>query len=413
MRRRVVITGIGVVAPNGIGKDSFWKALTAGSSAVGWITRFDSSPYECRVAAEISNFRPEQFMHPRRAKHRGRFSQFAVAAAKLAAADAVLPSPPTSRRTMACIGSAYNGLGDVYEPARLGFDQKGVAGVPTMSAVEYSAHAPVSHVSAELGISGQAMTLASACATGLDVVQWASSQIQQGNVDIVLAGSTETPISTSCFFGFSAMRALSTFNNPPLRASRPYDLHRAGLVIGEGCAVFVFEELDHARARVAPIYAEVLGYGSGNEGAHATKMDASEVALTEAIDAALHSSGLQPCQIDHINAHGNALPDFDLVETLAFKRALGRHAYSTPVVSIKSMIGHALGAAASLQVAAACMTISNSTIPPTINLEYPDPECDLDYVPLRRRLSRVRNVLINAHALGGTHSALILGTPPI
>ena len=413
MRRRVVVTGIGVVAPNGIGKADYWQALIAGASAVGWVTRFDSSPYECRVAAEVKHFRGEQFMHPRRVKHRGRFSQFAVAAAKLAAADAGLSPPLDSRRTMACIGSAYNGLGDVYEPARFAFDRQGVSGVPPMSAVEYAAHAPVSHVSAELGISGQAMTLASACTTGLDVVQWASSQIQHGNADIVLAGSTETPISTSCFFGFSAMRALSTFNSPPLRASRPYDLHRAGLVIGEGSAVCVFEELEHARARNVPIYAEVLGHGSGNEGAYGTKMDASELALSDAIESALYDAALRPNQIDHINAHGNSLPDFDLAETMAFKRTFGRHAYSTPIVSIKSMIGHALGAAASLQVAAACLTIANSIIPPTINLDSPDPECDLDYVPLRRRLSRVRNVLINAHALGGTHSALIVGTPPI
>src|SRR5262245_7489149 len=411
--RRVVITGLGVVAPNGIGKDNFWAALIAGRSAVSWVTKFDASPYDCQVAAEVRDFRPEEYMHARRVRHRGRFSQFAVAAAKLAAEDAHLHTPIMSRRVVACLGSAYNGLGDIYEPARLGFERAGVVGVPAMTAVEYAAHAPVSHVAVELGLTGQVMTLASACTTGLDVIQWATTQIHQGDADIALAGATETPVSTSCFLGFSALKALSTFKNPPLKGSRPYDLRRAGLVIGEGCGAFVLEALEHAQARGVRIYAEVLGYGTANEGGHGTRMDASESALSRAIDDALHQGHLASTSLDHINAHGNSLPDFDLVETLAFKRALRNHAYSVPITSIKSMIGHALAAAGALQVAAACCTIAGSVIPPTINLETPDPECDLDYVPNYRRVSRVKNVLINAHALGGTHSVLILGAPPV
>jgi 3-oxoacyl-(acyl-carrier-protein) synthase len=283
--------------------------------------------------------------------------------------------------------------------------------MPVMSSIEYPAHAPVSHVSTELGITGQAMTLASACATGLDVVQWGYSQIKDGYADIVFAGSTDAPISEVPFAGFCALKALSTSNDPPSRASRPYDLRRSGLVMGEGSAVCVVEELEHAVRRGATIYAEILGYGSGNEGGYRTRVDSGELALANALEMALLRARLTPADIDYINSHGNALPDYDLIETVAFKRVFGKQAYNIPISSIKSMIGHAMGAASSFQVAAASLSLSHSIIPPTINLDTPDPECDLDYVPNQARACRVRRALINAHAMGGTHSVLILGTP--
>lgn len=411
-RRRVVITGLGVVAPNGIGKDAFWKNLVAGKSAVDWITAFDPSPYPCKVAAEVRDFKPEKFMHPRRTKHRGRFSQFAVAAAKLALEDSgVLLAQEIPDRVMVCVGTSANGVGDVYEAARIGFARSGVDGIPQMSGIEYPAHAPVSHVSSELGIRGQAMTLASACSTGLDAVQWGASQITEGHADIVFAGSTEAPISPLCFATFCALGALSRFDNPPARASRPYDLRRDGFVLGEGSVICVLEEIEHALARKAPIYAQVLGFGTGNEGGYGARVDAGELALTDAILMAVAHAGLNNDDIDYINSHGNAMPDYDLVETRAFKRALGDAAYKVPISSVKSMIGHAMGAASGFQIAATCLTLDHSLIPPTINLVTPDPECDLDYVPNRARVSRVRNVLINAHAMGGTHSVLILGLP--
>lgn len=411
-RRRVVITGLGVVAPNGIGKDLFWKNLVAGQSAVDYITAFDPSPYPCKVAAEVKDFRPEQFMHPRRTKHRGRFSQFAVAAAKLAVADSGLVlKEERPERVMACLGTSANGVGDVYETARLGFQSSGVEGVPQTTGVEYPAHAPVGHISMELGIKGQAMTLASACTTGLDVIQWGSSQIVHGQADIVIAGSSEAPIAPLCFATFCSSGALSKFDNPPTKASRPYDLYRDGLVMGEGSVIYVVEEMEHALTRGATVYAEVFGFGAGNEGGYGARVDASEFALTEAIETALTSASLSKNDIDYINSHGNALPDYDLVETRAFKRSLGTLAHNIPISSIKSMIGHAMGAGSAFQVAAACLALQHSTIPPTINLENPDPDCDLDYVPNQARFSRLRNVLINAHAMGGTHSVLILGRP--
>jgi 3-oxoacyl-[acyl-carrier-protein] synthase II len=410
--RRVVITGLGVVAPNGIGKDAFWENLIAGKSAIDYITAFDASPYPCQVAAEVSDFDPTDFMHARRTKHRGRFSQFAVAAAKLALKDAGLDlASEAPERVVACIGNAMNGSGDVYEIARVGFEKSGIEGIPLMSGIEFAAHAPVSHVSAELGIRGQAMTLASACSTGLDAVQWGFSQIQAQAADIVFAGSTEAPISEFCFATLVALGAISKFNDPPQKASRPYDLRRDGLVLGEGSAICVLEDRDRAIARSAHIYAEVLGFGCGNEGGYGGKMNASELALRDAIITALNSAGRTAHTIDYINSHGNALPDYDLVETRAFRDAFGAAAYSIPISSIKSMIGHAMGAAASFQVAATCMTLEHGIVPPTINYEVPDPECDLDYVPNEARVSRVRTALINAHAMGGTHSVLILGNP--
>jgi 3-oxoacyl-[acyl-carrier-protein] synthase II len=407
-RRRVVVTGLGVVAPNGIGKDAFWQALRAGKSAVGPISLFDASPYPCKVAAEVTSFRPEAFMLPARVKHRGRFSQLAVAAAKLALQDAGLDlKKARPDRVRIGMGTSMAGIGDVTEKARLAFSKAGFGGIPLDSSLEFAPHAPVSHVSVELGIQGQALTLGSACTTGLDAVQWATTQIADGYADVAFAGATDAPLAELAYASLSALRILT-----PDGVSRPYDLHREGMVLGEGAAIVVLEELDFATARGAPVYAEVLGYGHGNEGGYGPRTDTAEKALASAIRAAITTARLTPRDIDHISAHGNGLPDYDLVETRAFKEALGPVAYSIPVSSIKSMIGHAMGAASALQVAACCLTLQHGIIPPTINLETPDPECDLDYVPGKARAARVRRILLNAHAMGGTHSVLILGAPP-
>ena len=410
--RRVVITGLGVVAPNGIGKETFWQNLVAGKSAIDYVTAFDASPYPCQVAGEVRDFDPKAFMHVRRTKHRGRFSQFAVAAAKLALNDASINlglEPP--RRVLACLGNSMNGSGDVYETARVGFDREGIKGIPMMSGIEFAAHAPVSHVSSELGIRGQGMTIASACATGLDAIQWATDRIRNDEADVVFAGSTEAPISEFCFATLCALGALSKFDDPPLKASRPYDRRRDGLVLGEGAGICVLEDLEHAIDRGAHIYAEVLGFGSGNEGGFGNKMDAAELALAEAISVALEASGRKPRDVDYINTHGNSLPDYDLIETRAIHHVFRNAAYSVPASSIKSMIGHAMGAASAFQTIASCLALEYSLIPPTINYEVPDPECDLDYVPNAARTSRLRTVLLNAHAMGGTHSVLVLGKP--
>jgi 3-oxoacyl-[acyl-carrier-protein] synthase II len=412
LRRRVVVTGLGVLAPNGIGKDVFWASLVAGKSGIGPISLFDASPYPCRVAAEISNFRPQTFMLPARVKHRGRFSQLAVAAAKLAVQDARLDLKKVrAERVLIGMGTSMGGSGDVIEEARRGLEKAGYEGIPLVSALEFAPHAPVAHVSSELGLKGQALTLSSACTTGLDAVQWGATQIADGYADVALAGATDAPLAELAYASLSALGILTKYDGQPSKACRPYDLHRDGMVLGEGAALVVLEDRDAARARGAHVYAEVLGWGSGNEGGYGPRTDTAERALAGAIESALGLAGLTPGDVDYINAHGNGLPDYDLVETRAFKEALGAHAYNIPISSIKSMIGHAMGAASAIQVVAACLTIQHGMIPPTINLDTPDPECDLDYVPLKARVGRVRRVLLNAHAMGGTHSVLILGVP--
>jgi 3-oxoacyl-[acyl-carrier-protein] synthase II len=409
-RRRVVITGLGVVAPNGIGKEDFWQALIAGKSAIRPISLFDASAYPCRVAGEITNFRAESFMLPARVKHRGRFSQLAVAAAKLAVKDALLNANDLKKvrgdRLRIAMGTSMGGVGDIVEDARQGFAREGFQGIPLVSSLEFAAHAAVSHVSVELGIQGQALTLGSACTTGFDAVDWAATQIADGHADLALAGATDAPLAELAYASLCALGILA-----PDGVSRPYDLNRNGMIVGEGAGVVVLETLDHATSRGAPIYAEVLAAGHGNEGGYGPRTDTAERALAGAIRGALSMANLTAAQIDHISAHGNGLPDYDLVETRAFKEALGSLAYNIPVSSIKSMIGHAMGAGSMLQVAASCLTLQNGIIPPTINLETPDPECDLDYVANEARPARVRRILLNAHAMGGTHSVLILGAP--
>jgi 3-oxoacyl-[acyl-carrier-protein] synthase II len=411
--RRVVITGLGVVSPIGIGKEAFWESLIAGKSGVDYITAFDPSPYPCHVAAEVKDFKPTDFIRARRAKAAGRFSQFAVAAARLAVEDSKLDLASVSpERIGLCIGTALNGSGDVYEKARSGWGRAGFSGIPTLSAAEFAAHAPAGHISEELGTKGHAITLASACSTGLDTVNWAATHIQEGGADIVLGGSTEAPISEFCFATLCAIGLLAKFDDPPLRASRPYDARRDGLVLGEGSAIYVLEELDHALDRGAHIYSEVLGFGNASAGAFFTNNEvATENALYRAVNMAITSAGKTSGAIDYINAHGNSVPDYDRLETRGFHKAFRDTIYSIPVSSIKSMVGHAMGAAASFQVASTCLSIEHGIIPPTINYETPDPECDLDYVPNTARRARIRTALINAHGVGETHAVLVLGEP--
>ena len=408
--RRVVITGIGVVSPVGIGKDAFWQSLITGISGVDYITAFDPSRYPCQVAAEVKNFRPANFMHERRARHAGRFSQFAVAAARLALQDSKLDlARELPERIALCVGTALNGAGDIYDKARVGWDRACFSGVPTLTAAEFGAHAAAGHISEELGLTGQAVTLASACSTGLDTVDWAVSQIRQGRADVVLGGSTEAPISEFCFSTLCAIGILAKFADPPLRASRPYDARRDGLVLGEGSAICVFEALDHALDRGAQIYCEVLGFGSSSAGVFFTNnQDATELALRRATLTALSAAGKTPGDVDYISAHGNSVRDYDLAETRAFRRVFAYGAYSIPISSIKSMIGHAMGAAASFQVAATSLALLHGLIPPTINYDTPDPECDLDYVPNDARHARIRTALVNAHGVGETHTVLAL-----
>jgi len=406
--RRVVITGLGVVAPNGIGKDAFWQALVAGKSGIDYITLFDPSPYPCQVAAEVRDFQPLDFMTRKNARELWRFSQFALASAQMAIDDAKLGiTDRNCQRVGACFGTCVSGVERVYDSFEI-VRRSGFSDLNPLTSFQYSTHAPVAHVAIELGIKGPVMTLASGCSTGLDVIYWAYEQIQAGNVNYVVAGSTEAPLTPMVYSTWAALGILAGNGGVPARASRPYDLTRDGLVLGEGAGAVVVEDMESALERGALIYAEVTGFGSASEALNLRKGDVTGDGLARAIRQALVSAGIQSDSIDYINSHGNSLPENDLAETNAYKNAFGVRAYSIPVSSIKSMIGQPIAASGILQGIATALTVATDVIPPTINYITPDPQCDLDYVPNRSRVARVKRGLINAHAMGGTHSVLIV-----
>jgi 3-oxoacyl-[acyl-carrier-protein] synthase II len=409
--KRVVITGLGAVTPVGVGIKAFWRALREGVRGIDTITRFDASAYPCQVAAEVTGFDPRLFMKPKPAVTMGRFAQFGVAAAQMAFDDAALSSVSRVDRFAVCFGSSANAAVELQDNAQV-FFQKGLRSVSPSLILEGAGHALTSHISVELGLKGQTLTLASGCSTGVDVVQWACQQIQAGLVAGVVAGAAEAPISSYTHAAWCALNVLSRWPGPPAEALRPFDAMHDGFVLGEGGAALVLEDWDHARARGAPAYAEVLGFGSASEALHLVTVDPAATALQQAVRAALRSARLAPEDIDYINAHGNGLPDYDRAETAAYRAVFGRHAYNLPVSSIKPMTGQSLAAAGTLQVAAGCFTLTEQFVPPTLNHDIPDVECDLDYVPNRGRVARVDRLLIAAHAAGGTHSALILGRPP-
>ncbi len=408
--RRVVITGLGVVAPNGIGKDAFWENLVAGKSAVDYITAFDASSYPCQVAGEVKDFHPTDFMKARKAKTMGRFSHLAVAATRLALEDAGLSiTPVLSSQTIICCGNSANGIGDIAADAIEALRVEGVKGVRPWAALEFPPHAAASYLAIEFGVKGRAVSISSNCCTGLDVVEAGFEQISAGKAEIALAASSDAPVFPPAFGAFCALGCLTRRNDDPQRASRPYDLLRDGLVIAEGGGTLVLEEYEFALERGAKIYAEVLGYGAASEAIGMRKGDLSGGVMAGAIQAAIRSAGLAPTDIDYINAHGSSLPDYDVCDSNAFKTALGSHAYKTPITSIKSMIGQPVSAAGTLQAAAACLAIQDQIIPPTTNQEVPDPQCDLDYVPNVSRVARVRHALINGHSFGGSVAALVIG----
>jgi 3-oxoacyl-[acyl-carrier-protein] synthase II len=409
-RRRVVITGLGAVTPVGIGVKAFWQALRDGVSGIDTITRFDARRYPCRVAGEVKGFEPFDFMEPKQAATTGRFTQMAIAAARMAYDDAGLASVPGAARFMVCFGSSAHAI--EAENNFETFLEHGMRSVSPSILLESAGHAATGHVSTALGLTGQTMTLSSACTTGIDVVQWSYHQIAAGLATGVLAGATEAPLSAYSHAAFTALGVLSQWPGKPAHALRPFDAFADGLVLGEGAGAFVFEELDHARARDAHVYAEVLGFGGATEGVGLRVVDPTGAALQHAIAQALQAARLEATEIDAISAHGNGLPDYDRAESAAYRAALGSQAHNIPVSSIKPMTGQSLAAAGALQVVAGCFTLDEQFVPPTLNHDVPAPTCDLDYVPYRGRPARVNRLLIAAHAMGGTNSALVLGRAP-
>ena len=408
-KKRVVITGLGPVSPIGIGKDAFWNSLINGRSGITEITRFDASKYPTRIAGEVKDFRPEEYMTKNTASSAARFAQLAVAAARLAFEDARIQlNGADPYRIGACMGSSAQAVSDILEKAIPLFFQKGLRTIHPLTCVDYTTHMATAYTQIELAIKGPVTTISSGCSTAIDAISWSYEQINNGKADIIIAGAADAPISPFGLGAFCAVRVLSKRNDEPAKASRPYDVNRDGMVLSEAGAAVVLEELNHALQRGATIYGEIVGQSSISEAGKTVVVEISGESMAKAIEIALKNANLNPGDIDYINAHGNSMIDYDISETNGFKLALGDHAYRIPVSSIKSMTGQSLAPASGLQLISSCLSLTTGIIPPTINYEHPDPKCDLDYVPNSARYNRVNRVLVNSHSVGGTHSVLIL-----
>jgi len=407
-KKRVVITGMGVVAPNGIGIDVFWDSLSCGRSGIGKITHFDASSYPSQIAAEVKDFDPLNFMGPKSARRMDKFSQYAVACTRMALDDASLEvTDKNSDRIGIAIGSALGGIPSAEEQHSI-FVEKGLRRVDPLLAIKIFPGGATSQVSIEFGISGHSNTIGGACAAGTDNIGYALYAIKNQLVDAMIAGGAEAPIVPLTFGAFCLIGALSTRNGDPTRASRPFDRERDGFVMGEGAGVIVLEALEHALERNVHIYAEVLGYGTTNDAYHMVQPLPTGDQAAKSIQLALRDANIKPTDIDHINAHGTSTPLNDKIETKIIKHIFGEYAYKIPISANKSMIGHALGAAGAMELIASVLTIKNQFIPPTINYEFPDPECDLDYMPNKGRKSLVNTVLKNSYGFGGKNSAIIV-----
>jgi 3-oxoacyl-[acyl-carrier-protein] synthase II len=409
MRRRVVITGLGLITPLGQGKDALWEGLTLPRRVIGAITRFDATGYSTRIAAEVRDFDPTQFMERKDARRAARFIQFAIGATHLALQDAQLAITDANREQIGVlIGSGIGGIDYMDTQVRL-LERHGPDRVsPFLPAMMISDMAS-GMVSIHFGIKGPNLCAVTACSTGADAIGLATRLIQYGDAEVMLAGGAEAAIEPIGIAGFCAARAMSTRNDDPEHASRPFDAERDGFVMGEGAGVLVLESLEHAQARGARIYAEVLGYGMTADAYHITQPDPDGDGALRAMRKALHDAGLQPTAIDYINAHGTSTRYNDAKETLAIKRLLGEDAYRVPVSSTKSVTGHLLGAAGAVEAAICVLALQHQTIPPTINYEHPDLECDLDYVPNTPRPATLRYVMTNSFGFGGHNSVLVLG----
>jgi 3-oxoacyl-[acyl-carrier-protein] synthase II len=407
----VVITGLGAVTAAGIGVSPLWQALREGIPQVGRITAFDPSPFPCQVAAEVKGFDPTDFMAQKTAARMGRFAQLGVAAARMAFDDAGLRSVARASRFAVCFGSSASAVPE-FEETMVEFASHGMRRRGAAVLMEALGHAVTNHTAAELGLHGQVMTLGSGCVGGLDAIQWAVEQIRSGRTPGVVAGATDAPLTSSILAAWSALGLLSRWPGPPAQALRPFDALSDGLVLGEGAGAYVIEDLDHARARGARLYAEFLGHGSGSEDIHVQPFDPSGASIQTAMRRALRSAGLEPTAIDYVNTHGSGSPAYDRAETCAYRAVLGAHAYHIPVTSIKPVIGQPFAAGSALQVVAGCLTLAEQFVPATLNLDIPDPACDLDYVPSRGRAARVKRLAVVTRAIGPSHSAVILGEPP-
>jgi len=415
--RRVVITGIGVLAPGGVGAKNFWSLLSEGRTATRGITFFDPAPFRSRVAAEIDFFPEAHGLSPQEIRRMDRAAQLAVAATREAVADSGLELGSLDpHRVGVTIGSAVGATMGLDAEYRVVSDGGRLHLVDHQYTVPhlYDYLVPSSfaaEVAWAVGAEGPSTVVSTGCTSGIDSVGHAVELIREGSTDVMIAGSSDAPISPITVACFDAIKATTPRNDDPEHASRPFDGSRNGFVLGEGSAVFVLEELGAARQRGAHIYAEIAGYASRCNAFHMTGLRPDGAEMAEAIRVALDEARINPDGIDYINAHGSGTKQNDRHETAAFKKSLGDHAYRTPVSSIKSMVGHSLGAIGSIEIAASALAMEHQVVPPTANLHTKDPECDLDYVPLTAREWRTDTVLTVGSGFGGFQSAMVLTRP--
>jgi 3-oxoacyl-[acyl-carrier-protein] synthase II len=403
---RVVVTGLGCVTPIGTGKDTFWNNLIKGTNGAGKITRFDPTGFTTTIAAEVKDFDPSLYMDKKDAKRIVRFIQFAIAASKLAVADAKLTiEGAAADRIGVIIGSGIGGIDFLEEQCKI-LLEKGPTRLSPFTVPWMIANMAAGQVSIYLGAKGPSSCTVTACASGTNSIGDAMKIIERGDADVMIAGGSEAAISPLGMAGFCAARALSTRNDDPTHASRPFDISRDGFVMGEGSGIVVLESLEHALKRGAHIYAELAGYGMSGDAYHITSPAPDGNGATRAMKLAIKDAGLAPEDIDHVNAHGTSTSLNDKYETLAIKSAFGEHAKKLAISSNKSMFGHLLGAAGGVEAVATVLTVANDIVPPTINYETPDPECDLDYVPNTARKMTVRAAISNSLGFGG-HNAVL------
>lgn len=409
MKNRVVITGLGAVTPIGIGKDEFWKGLLEGKNGIEKITRFDASEYGAQIAGEVKDFDPAAFIDKKEAKRMDRYAQFAVAASKLAIEDAGLElEKENCDRIGTYIGAGIGGIETMHSQYEKLF-AKGPSRISPFFIPMMIANLATGHVAIQFGLHGPSECVVTACATGTNCIGDAFRVIQRGDADAMLAGGTEACISPAAVAGFAAMKALCMdHNDDPAHASRPFDKNRSGFVMGEGAGIVVLESLEHAKARGAHIYAEVVGYGANSDAYHMTSPAPHGTYQAKCMQLALDDAGIAAAEVDYVNAHGTSTHLNDEGESEAIKAVWGEAAKDVSVSSIKSMTGHLLGAAGGVEAIATALTVENDMMPPTMNYETPDEGLDLDYVPNKAKSKTVRAAMSNSFGFGGHNACLLL-----
>jgi beta-ketoacyl-acyl-carrier-protein synthase II len=408
-RARVVITGLGAITPLGLTLREYWEGLLAGRSGITRITQFDAGHLPCQIAGEIKGFDPKNYMDFKEARRLSRCAQLAVATTREALADAGFNGHfPDPERAAVVYGTAIGGM-EKADEGMFTLRQHGFAKVNPFSVPAAVPNMPAHHISQTYHTLGPLTTVVTACAAGTQAVGEAAELVRRGGTDVVITGGVEATIRDFTIGGFSAMRALPiNYNDQPEKASRPFNKDREGFIFSEGCAVLVLERLEHALERGAHIYAEVIGQASSSDAYHVAAPDPTAEGAVRAMRWALHDAGVTIDEVDYINAHGTSTPANDAGETLAVKKLFGERAYSIPINSTKSMIGHPMGAAGALEAIVCALTIEHGIMHPTINYEHPDPECDLDYVPNEARKADIRVTLSNSFGLGGQNACLVL-----